>query len=167
VLNDVGPALQWAGLERIRGYVGQVGPFGSLGEGVYYLRGRLAGFGPHSDAQWTALNAPMFRPALREAPQASAVVLHYDPAIGRPFEALTPEASAQSAEAMRAVYRQLACQTLLLRGAQSELLSREVALEMTITGPKARLVEFAGVGHAPTLVAADQVQVVREFLLGD
>ncbi len=166
VLNDVGPSLQWAGLERIRGYVGQVGPFGSLREGIDYLRGRLTGFGPHSDAQWLALNAPMFRPALPEAPQAGAVILHYDPAIARAFDALTPESNAQAAEAMRAVYRQIACPTLLLRGAQSELLSREAALEMTLTGPRARLVEFAGVGHAPTLVAADQVQAVRDFLLG-
>ena len=37
---------------------------------------------------------------------------------------------------------------------------------MTERGPRARLVEFAGVGHAPTLVAPDQVAAVREFLLG-
>jgi pimeloyl-ACP methyl ester carboxylesterase len=55
--------------------------------------------------------------------------------------------------------------TLLLRGADSDLLTRETALAMTQRGPKARLLEFAGVGHAPMLVADDQVQAVREFLL--
>jgi pimeloyl-ACP methyl ester carboxylesterase len=59
----------------------------------------------------------------------------------------------------------LKCPTLLLRGAQSDLLSASTAKSMTERGPRARLVEFAGVGHAPMLRQADQVQVVREFLL--
>jgi pimeloyl-ACP methyl ester carboxylesterase len=52
-----------------------------------------------------------------------------------------------------------------LRGAQSDLLSRDTAMAMTRRGPKARLVEFDGVGHAPTLVQPDQVAVVSDFLL--
>ena len=59
----------------------------------------------------------------------------------------------------------ITARTLLLRGAESDLLSPETALAMTQRGPKARLVEFAGVGHAPTLVADDQVQAVVSFLL--
>ena len=55
---------------------------------------------------------------------------------------------------------------LLLRGADSDLLSRATAQAMTQRGPRARLHEFAGVGHAPMLVQADQRAVVREFLLG-
>jgi pimeloyl-ACP methyl ester carboxylesterase len=58
-----------------------------------------------------------------------------------------------------------ACPTLLLRGAESDLLSPATAQAMTQRGPRARLHEFAGVGHAPTLVAPDQVAVVRDFLL--
>ena len=38
---------------------------------------------------------------------------------------------------------------------------------MAQRGPRAQLVEFAGVGHAPTLVAADQVAAVRGFLLAE
>jgi pimeloyl-ACP methyl ester carboxylesterase len=55
--------------------------------------------------------------------------------------------------------------TLLLRGATSDLLSHATAAQMTQRGPQARLVEFAGVGHAPMLQQADQIQAVREFLL--
>lgn len=166
VLNDVGPVLNWAGLERIRGYVGQVGPFASLSEGVARLRSTLVGFGPHSDEQWLALNTPMFKPAGIAPIDAGAVILHYDPALAQPVKTLTPEVHAQSTELMRGVYAQMACQTLLLRGAQSELLTHEAALEMTQTGPRAHLVEFAGVGHAPTLVTAEQVQAVGDFVLG-
>ena len=62
-------------------------------------------------------------------------------------------------------YDAIRCPTLLLRGADSDLLSRETAQAMTQRGPKARLHEFAGVGHAPMLVVPDQIAVVREFLL--
>ena len=41
----------------------------------------------------------------------------------------------------------------------------EAAQAMQVRGPKARCVEFEGVGHAPTLIAADQVAVVQNFLL--
>ena len=56
------------------------------------------------------------------------------------------------------------CPTLLVRGADSDLLSAATARAMGERGPKARCVEFAGVGHAPTLVADDQVACVRQFL---
>ena len=54
---------------------------------------------------------------------------------------------------------------MLLRGAESDLLTPATALAMTQRGPKAQLIEFAGVGHAPTLIAPDQVAAVQEFLL--
>ena len=59
----------------------------------------------------------------------------------------------------------ISARTLLLRGARSDLLSPETARAMTERGPHARLVEFAGVGHAPTLVVPDQVGTVTGFLL--
>ena len=62
------------------------------------------------------------------------------------------------------IYDDIAARTLLLRGASSDLLSPETARAMTERGPRARLVEFAGVGHAPTLVAPDQVNTVTDFL---
>ena len=66
---------------------------------------------------------------------------------------------------MQALYEQITADTLLLRGADSELLSRENALAMTACGPRARLIELAGVGHAPTLVASGQIEPVLDFLL--
>ena len=61
VLNDVGPHLDWTGLARIKGYVGQGAPFASLQEGLDALRLNMAGFGPHSDQQWQELNTPMLK----------------------------------------------------------------------------------------------------------
>jgi pimeloyl-ACP methyl ester carboxylesterase len=82
-----------------------------------------------------------------------------------PFRALTQEAAAAGESVLWQLYDQIQAQTLLLRGAQSDLLSRETAQAMQARGPKARCVEFEGVGHAPTLIAADQVAVVQNFLL--
>jgi pimeloyl-ACP methyl ester carboxylesterase len=89
---------------------------------------------------------------------------HYDPAIAVPYSAFTPE-MAKAGEAMLwAAYDALRCPTLLLRGAQSDLLSAATAQAMTQRGPRARLVEFDEVGHAPTLIADDQVRSVLDFL---
>jgi pimeloyl-ACP methyl ester carboxylesterase len=159
VLNDVGPTIEAAALQRIGAYLGQPLRWASVEEAADYLLGISAGFGPHSREQWLALTRPMLKP------DGDGFKLHYDPAIAAPLRAVTPE-MAKAGEAMLwASYDALRCPTLLLHGADSDLLSPATALAMTQRGPKARLHEFAGVGHAPTLVAPGQIEVVREFLL--
>jgi pimeloyl-ACP methyl ester carboxylesterase len=160
VLNDVGPHLDWAGLARIKGYVGQGGPFASLQDGLDALRANMAGFGPHSHLQWQALNTPMLKPTAD-----GRWALHYDPAIAIPLRGLSAQSNAQAGELMQAVYEQISATTLLLRGADSDLLSRQAALAMTECGPRPALIEFAGVGHAPTLMDGDQLRAVLDFLL--
>lgn len=93
--------------------------------------------------------------------------LHYDPAIAVPFRALTAEDAAQGQALLWGLYDQLRARTLVTRGSRSDLLSRETALAMTRRGPRARLVEFEAVGHAPTFVPANQVEVVADFLLAE
>ena len=160
VLNDVGPALDAAGIARIAGYVGAPLTWASEDEAADYLLTISKGFGPHSRDQWLALTRPMLR---RDSERFR---LHYDPAIALPLRAVTPEAAAVGQAALWAAYDAIRCPTLVLRGADSDLLSRPTAIAMTERGPKAQLHEFAGVGHAPTLVAPAQIEVVREFLRG-
>ena len=166
VLNDVGPAIQWEALQRIGRYLGLNPSFASEQEAADLLASISAGFGPHTAQQWLALSRPM----LRE--REGRWWLHYDPALAVPVRALTDHAAAADAKkivsdgeaALWALYDAITARTLLLRGADSDLLSRETARAMQERGPRARCVEFVGVGHAPTLVAADQVRVVIEFL---
>ncbi|MET0518696.1 MAG: alpha/beta hydrolase [Burkholderiaceae bacterium] len=165
VLNDVGPAIRFEALQRIGSYLGQPLRFGSAPEGAAYLRTISQGFGPHSDEQWAALSAPMFKPAAGGDGQGEqGLTLHYDPKIALPFAALTPELAAAGEATLWRAYDALRCPTLLLRGAESDLLTPETARAMTERGPRARLHEFAGVGHAPMLVQPEQVAAVREFL---
>jgi pimeloyl-ACP methyl ester carboxylesterase len=164
VLNDVGPALQWQALQRIGAYLGQPVRFASLEQAADVLWTISTTFGPHTREQWLALTRHMIKPA----PDATGgFTLHYDPAIALPFGQTTPESAAQGEALLWQLYDNIKARTLLTRGAQSDLLSVETARAMTQRGPKARLVEFAGVGHAPTFVAPDQVQVVSDFLLGE
>lgn len=158
VLNDVGPTIRYEALQRIGSYLGLPMQFETAEQGAAYLWSISQSFGPHTPAQWAALSAPMFKA------DGAQLKLHYDPLIAAPFAALTPELAAAGEAALWQAYERLACPTLLLRGAASDLLSAETAAAMTQCGPRTQLHEFAGVGHAPTLVQPDQIAVVREFL---
>ena len=159
VLNDVGPSIDGAGIARIAGYLGLPMTWPSEEAAADYLLTISKGFGPHSREQWLALTRPMLR---REG---DAFRLHYDPAIAVALRAITPAAAAAGEAALWAAYDAIRCPTLILRGAASDLLSPATAKAMQSRGPRANLREFAGVGHAPTLIAPDQVAAVREFLL--
>ena len=166
VLNDVGPVIQWEALQRIGSYLGRNPSFASEQEAADLLAAISTGFGPHTPTQWLALSRPMLRQ------RDGRWWLHYDPALAVPVRALTDHADAAAAKkivddgeaALWALYDAITARTLLLRGAESDLLSRETAHAMQERGPRARCVEFGGVGHAPTLVSPDQVSVVVDFL---
>ena len=160
VLNDVGPVIEWQALERIGQYLGKAGTFDSVEAAAARMREISAGFGPHSDEQWLALSRPMLRPV-----PGSGWRMHYDPAIAVPYGALTQQAAADGEAALWQLYDRVQAETLVIRGADSDLLSPATAQAMAARGPRPRVVEFAGVGHAPTLVAADQVATVLDFLL--
>jgi len=155
VLNDCGPVIARVALERIAAYVGLTPLFPTLADAEKYVRTISATFGAHSDAEWRALTESWVRKV------ENGWRPHYDPRIADAFKATLPPEDLE----FWPVYDAVRCPTLVLRGAQSDLLARKTAEEMTRRGPKARLVEFAEVGHAPTLMHADQIAAVREFLM--
>ena len=159
VLNDVGPAIEPVSLQRIGSYLGQPQHWASEGQAADALWAISQGFGPHSREQWLALTRPQLRA------DGAGFKSHYDPAIALPFRLVTPELARLGEAALWQAYDKLRCPTLLLRGEGSDLLSPATAQSMTGRGPRARLVQLPGVGHAPTLVQPEQVQIVREFLL--
>ena len=163
VLNDVGPVLEWEALKRIGQYLGAPLRFGSVEEGAAALWTISSSFGPHTPQQWLELSRPM----LRRPEGCNDWRLHYDPAIAGPFRALQREAALESEAQLWQMYDQITARTLLLRGAESDLLSPATAQAMAQRGPRAQLREFAHVGHAPTLMADDQVAAVCEFLLAE
>ena len=159
VLNDVGPAIEFAALARIGTYLGQPVHWDSEDAAADALLAISQGFGPHTRAQWLALTRPQLQA------DGQGFKPHYDPAIAVPFRMVTPDLAKAGEAALWQSYDRIDCPTLLVRGAVSDLLSAATALEMTRRGPAARLVELPGIGHAPTLVQPDQVAAVRQFLL--
>ena len=160
ILNDAGPVLAKAALERIGNYVGRAPVFPTFEEAEKYIRSVCAPFGPHSDAQWRFLTEIWVRKS-EDGAHPPVYRAHYDPRIAEPFRATMPEKDLE----MWPVYDAIRCPTLVIRGADSDLLAKKTTQEMAGRGPKARLVEIPGVGHAPTLMHAGQIAIVRDFLL--
>ena len=162
LLNDLGPVLQWQALQRIGLYLGNTGRFRSLQEAADAMWAVSTTFGPHTPAQWLELSRNMVRPL---ADGRGDLTLHYDPGLAQPFGQMTQESAAQGETQLWQLYDNIRCQTLLTRGSESDVLLRSTALEMTRRGPRASLVEFEGVGHAPTFIAPGQVDAACAFLL--
>jgi pimeloyl-ACP methyl ester carboxylesterase len=156
VLNDAGPVIGKASLERIAAYIGQAPGFATLEDAEAYVRAISAPFGPHSDTQWRFLTETWVRRG-----EDGSWRPHYDTRIAEAYHATMPEKDLELWD----IYDAVRCPTLLIRGEHSDLVSRETAAEMARRGPKAKVVEIRGVGHAPTLLHPEQIAVVRDFLL--
>lgn len=154
VMNDIGPLVSKAGQERIAAYVGKAPPFRSEAEAVEYVRSTSAGFGRLGKVEWRSLTLPN----LRRDPDGY-LRLRYDPAIAKAFSHRLSDID------LWQVWDDVRCPTLVLHGVESDLLTAETAQEMTRHGPHAKVVDIAGCGHAPALLAQEQIAVVREFLL--
>ncbi|MBC7455251.1 MAG: alpha/beta hydrolase [Massilia sp.] len=161
VLNDIGPTLDPVALRRIGDYIAQDVRFDSFADGAAFVREMSAPFGQHSDAEWHKLAADV----LREAPDGKWV-RHYDMGVAEPLRHATPERAKADEAALWAAYDAIRCPTLLVRGANSDLLSHATAQQMLTRGPKPTLVEIADTGHAPTFIHADQIAIARAFLVG-
>jgi pimeloyl-ACP methyl ester carboxylesterase len=160
ILNDIGPVLAPMALQRIGDYIGQDLRFDSFEAGAQFIRDVSQTFGQHTEEEWHKLATDVLR-----QDKDGKWVRHYDMGLALPFRSATPE-SAESDEAMLwAAYDAIRCPTLLIRGAESDLLSPETAAVMTQRGPKATLVEIPNVGHAPTFIHDDQIAIVKQFLL--
>jgi pimeloyl-ACP methyl ester carboxylesterase len=159
VLNDVGPKVNPEALARIGDYVGKPMRFSSVEEAVDYITLISLGFGLRDRDEWREITQSVLKP------DGDGFTLHYDLRLALPIKAMTPEIAAASEAALWKFYDQIQCPTLLIRGANSDLLSHETATAMTQRGPRASLVEFAGVGHAPMFFDPAQIGAVRNFLL--
>jgi pimeloyl-ACP methyl ester carboxylesterase len=153
VVNDAGPMIEPAALARIAQYFGGDPSFATYAELEAYVRTISAPFGPLTDAQWDHV----VRTNARQRPHGSWTV-GYDPAIAVPFRAQPAPAD------LWPTWDAIRCPTLVLRGEQSDLLSRDTARAMSERGPRARVAEIPAVGHAPMLLAPEQVAIVVDFL---
>lgn len=156
VMNDVGPLVPKIGLARIAEYVGKPVEFTSIAEMESYLRMIAAPFGPLTDDQWRHLATHSARRL-----ENGDYVFAYDPGIAESMKAIQEDVDLWS------VWDAVSCNVLVLRGAKSDVLNRNDAEMMTQRGPRAKLVEFANIGHAPALMSDDQIQIIKDWLGSD
>ena len=154
VVNDAGPLVPKAALERLAQYVGKDPRFATLEAIEAHVRHISAPFGALTDDQWRHLTVHSVKQRAD-----GTWGFRYDPAIANPFNGELNDID------LSPYWDAVRCPTLVLRGAQSDILLRKTAEAMTQRGPKAQLVEFDNIGHAPVLMTNDQICVVRDFLL--
>lgn len=159
VLNDIGPAIEPSALARIGEYVGDPVDFASFDDAVTYIRTVSASFGQHTEEQWRHLAQYVVRQ------EGERWQKHYDPGLAAPFARTTPAAASAGEAILWRSFDGIACPTLIVRGADSDLLSAETARAMLGRNRAARLVEIPDVGHAPTFLSDEQVDLAAEFLL--
>ena len=154
VVNDIGPFVPAAALQRLDASLGGDPAFEDLAAAERWLREVRAPFGPLTDEQWRLMAERSVR---RE--DGGPWRLHYDPAIAGPFRR-TADRDVDMWETWDAV----TCPVLVLRGERSDLLLAETAAEMARRGPRAEVAEVARCGHAPALLDPEQIALVTEWL---
>ena len=155
VINDIGPFIPKAFLARLREYVGKAPRFPDRNALEAYLRQVHETFGPLEGSQWRHLAEHSARPLAD-----GGFGLAYDPAIGRAAFADDEPADFDAWD----VWDRVACPVLVLRGARSDLLLPETVQQMTQRGPGCDVKEIAGCGHAPALMDAAQIALIRNWL---
>ncbi len=154
VMNDIGPFIPKEGLARIAGYVGRCPTFTSMEALEQYLRTVAAPFGPLTAEQWRHLTVHNAR-VLNDG----SYTLAYDPGIADSFKGAIEDVDLWS------VWDAVRCPVLVLRGAESDVLTHQDAKAMGERGPRAHLIEFPGIGHAPALMTETQIAAVKEWLI--
>jgi pimeloyl-ACP methyl ester carboxylesterase len=153
VINDIGPDIPQAGTGRIASYLGNPPVYDTVAELETWLRTNYAPFGDNSDAFWRRMADTSARRT-----DDGRVTVHYDPNIASQFTYHRADLDVWDA------YDAIAAKTLLLRGMESDVLPADVAAQMVERGPKPRLVEYEGIGHAPTLTTDAEIGLLRLFL---
>jgi len=157
VINDIGPEVEPAGLDRIRGYVGDTVVHPDFETAEAALRRIMTSFGPHDAAAFRHLSRHHFM----DVP-GGGLTAHYDPTIAVALQAVGSE----GLPSLWALWEAIEVPVLVVRGAQSDILSAATLARMKGCGPGCEAVEFERVGHAPTLVTEDQVAAVVAWLEG-
>jgi pimeloyl-ACP methyl ester carboxylesterase len=158
ILNDVGPHLESAALARIGLYVGENVSFSSFDQAVQYVRMTCESFGHHTPEQWADLTRYVY------IEHDGKWVKHYDLSVAEPFKHSTPELAAQGETFLWGAFASITSPIHIIRGQQSDLLSEQTCQKMLQYQPHAHLTQIAGVGHAPTLMETDQINVAKDFL---
>ena len=157
LINDVGPKIEADAIKRLGSYVGQPFSFASRADALDRLNAICTTFGQHTPDEWETYNGPML------IERNGQWIMHYDPNIAVPFASVNPVMAKAGEMAMWHAFKQIHIPILIVRGAQSDLLSADTVAQMCKVNPYARSIEIADVGHAPAFVKKEQIALAKEF----
>ena len=157
LINDVGPKIEPEAIKRLGSYVGQPFSFASRADALERLNQICASFGEHTPDEWETYNGPML------IERNGLWIMHYDPDIAVPFASVNPIMAKAGEMAMWHAFKQIHIPILIVRGAQSDLLSAATVVEMCKVNPYAHSIEIPNVGHAPAFVKKEQIALAKEF----
>ncbi len=158
IINDIGPDIAAAGLERIQSYVGVAGPFDNWDEATAYVRvnqsvdlPRLASLRSGRPLRGSAMSS-----------RNNQIIADYDPKIG---EALSQQDTGAESSALWSLFETLRdVPLLLIRGALTDLLSEACVQAMQDRAKRLELLTVPNVGHAPMLTEAEVPEAIMAFL---
>lgn len=154
VINDVGTHIPATALQRLAKYVGLNPTFSSLRDAEDYFRKTYSSFGNLTDEQWRHMTVHgVFKT------KDGLYQLSYDPAIVNVFN-VQPIVDID----LSYFWLKITCPVLLIRGKESDLLSKNTVNWMKMSKPSMKFVEFDDCGHAPHLMSTEHVQIIKEFL---
>lgn len=158
ILNDVGPEVGRAGIERILSYAGQLAIIETWDDAAKYVRRtNIMAFPDNSASDWKAFARRTFRD------EGGRPVLDYDPAIAVPYAHRPIKTKSLLANLL---FRRLARRrpVLLVRGELSDLTTAAIAGRMKRSAPSLKVAVVPGVGHAPMLTEPEAISAIDEFL---
>ncbi len=155
VLNDIGAHIPSKALQRIGSYVGLDPRFDSLEQVEAMMRQNYLAYRGLSDDQWHHLAQHGSRDD-----GEGRLALHYDPVIGD-----YTRAAADEDVDLWAAWRRIASPQLLLWAKKSDVLTAETVRLMQQHNAAMQLATWPDIPHAPSLMEADQIEVVRDWLL--
>lgn len=153
IVNDIGPEIPQAAIDRILAYAGSAPEWRSMSEAEVWFRQSYQPFGPAADTFWRR----MARTSVRRKGNGM-FTLHYDPRITIQFSASPDELTTWDR------WARIAIPVHAIRGADSDLFPTGVADRMAAAGPRAATTEIARCGHAPTLSRPQDIAMIRQIL---
>ncbi len=157
LINDVGPKIEAQAIARLGSYVGQPFSFANRADALNRLNTICASFGEHTPDEWETYNGPML------VERNGLWIMHYDPDIAVPFASVNPLMAKAGEMAMWHAFKQIHIPMLIVRGAQSDLLSADTVAQMCKVNSYTRSIEIPNVGHAPAFVKKEQIALAQEF----
>ena len=157
VLNDIGAVVSAQGLLRIAGYIDKDRDFTDKADAMAYAKSIFAPFGIRSEEHWQQV----FKASFVQLADGR-YKLAYDPGIGKPF--IQPVSDDMADIDLSGFWNKVQCPSLVLRGEHSDILSHANARAMCESKPQAELVEWAGIGHAPSLLEPQQIDLIADWL---